>query len=202
MAKKVAPVRRASTAGGPAPRRDDVYAAARPKREIPAPREHHVEPRRPTTKKRFPKRDDGTTEQLKFCHKLVNELYRPKYSSFAYPFYEPVDTVKLEIPHYNKIVKKPMDMATMLTKLNNGEYPDARAFHADFKLMIKNCFAFNPAGTPVHQAGVELNEVFDEKWTALPSLYGESEDEGGEEDDSDNDHSSTCFFLTTNYAYY
>lgn len=195
VVKKVAPIaRRASTAAGPAPRREDSYSVARPKREIPPPREHHVpEPRRPTTttKKRFPKRNDGTTEQLRFCHKLLNELYRPKYSSFVYPFYEPVDTVKFEIPHYHKIVKKPMDMATMLTKLNNTEYPDARAFHADFKLMIKNCFAFNPSGTPVHQAGIELNELFDEKWNGLPSLYGETEDEGAEEDDSDNDQNST-----------
>jgi hypothetical protein len=122
--------------------------------------------------------------------KLVNDLYRPKYSAFAFPFYEPVDTVKLEIPQYYKVVKKPMDMATMLQKLNAHEYRDARAFHDDFKLMIRNCFAFNPAGTPVHQAGIELNEVFDEKWSHLPPLYGESDDDAVEEDESDNDTSS------------
>jgi hypothetical protein len=190
--KKAAPARRPSVAGGSYPRRDDSYVAARPKREVPLVRDQsfHAEPRRPQTKKRAPKRDDGTAEQLKFCMKLVNDLYRPKYSAFAFPFYEPVDTVKLEIPQYYKVVKKPMDMATMLQKLNAHEYRDARAFHDDFKLMIRNCFAFNPAGTPVHQAGIELNEVFDEKWSHLPPLYGESDDDAVEEDESDNDTSS------------
>lgn len=192
--KKVAPARRPSTAGGGSfTRRDDSYVAARPKREVPPPREQtfHAEPRRPPTKKRFPKRDDGTAEQLKWCTKLINDLYRPKYSAFAYPFYEPVDTVKLDIPQYHKIVKKPMDMATMLQKLNANEYRDSRAFYDDFKLMIRNCFAFNPAGTPVHQAGVELNEVFDEKWQQLPPLYGETDEEEVQEDESDNETSST-----------
>jgi hypothetical protein len=193
--KKGAPVRRPSTAGGTFPRRDDSYIAARPKREVPPPRdqrEYHEAPRRAPVKKRFPKRDDGTIEQLKFCTKLIQELYRPKYSSVASPFYDPVDYVKLDLPHYPKVIKKPMDMSTILHKLTIGEYVDARAFHADFKLMIKNCFAFNPAGTPVHQAGVALNEVFDERWASLPPLYGESDDEGEDGEESDNDHSSTC----------
>ncbi|KAG8830786.1 hypothetical protein FRC17_004244 [Serendipita sp. 399] len=197
--KKGVPVRRPSMAGSIHPRRDDSYASARPKREVPPPRDHrefHEQPRRPApVKKRFPKRDDGTVEQLKFCTKLINELYRPKYSSFAGPFYEPVDWVKLEIPHYPKVVKKPMDMATILSKLNNSQYPDAKAFHSDFKLMIRNCFNFNPEGTPVHQAGVELNDVFDEKWASLPPLYGETEDEELEEDDSDNDRSNAVMLM-------
>ena len=194
--KKGAPVRRPSTAGGSFPRRDDAYVAARPKREVPPPRDqrdYHEPPRRVPTKKRFPKRDDGTIEQLKFCTKLIQEFYRPKFSSIASPFYDPVDYVKLELPHYPKIIKKPMDMASMLSKLNNGEYQDARAFHADFKLMIKNCFTFNPAGTPVHQAGVALNEAFDERWASLPPLYGESDEEDQDGEESDNDHSSTCY---------
>jgi hypothetical protein len=197
----VAPVRRPSTAGASAPRRDDSYTSNRPKREIPPPREQRdfqPEPRRPPVKKRFPKRDDGTAEQLKFCIKLINDLYRPKYSHCAYPFYEPVDIVKLDIPQYPKIVKKPMDMSTMLQKLNTGEYSDAKGVYNDFKLMIKNCFAFNPAGTPVHQAGVELNEIFDEKWLGLPGLHGESDDEVGEDDESDNDHTSKALDLSPN----
>jgi Bromodomain len=188
-------VRRPSTAGSGFPRRDDSYVAARPKREVPPPRdqrEYHEAPRRAPVKKRFPKRDDGTIEQLKFCTKLIQELYRPKYSSIASPFYDPVDYVKLDLPHYPKVIKKPMDMSSILHKLTVGEYVDARAFHADFKLMIKNCFTFNPAGTPVHQAGVALNEVFDERWASLPPLYGETDDEGEDGEESDNDHSSTC----------
>ena len=92
------------------------------------------------------------------------------------------DPVKLEIPTYFKIVKKPMDLATMRKKLENHEYSNASKFFDDFKLMIRNCFAFNPAGTPVNQAGIELQRLFDEKWKNLPPLREASEGEEEEEE--------------------
>lgn len=81
-----------------------------------------------------------------------------------------------------------MDLSTIRKKLDNHEYPTAQKFHDDFKLMIRNCFAFNPLGTPVNQAGVELQRVFDEKWKNLPALREPSEDDDDEEeDDSEED---------------
>jgi len=52
-------------------------------------------------------------------------------------------------------------------------------------LVISNCFLYNPPGTPVHQAGLDLRKLFEEKWKGLPPLRVESEDE--EDDDSDDD---------------
>jgi bromodomain-containing factor 1 len=49
--------------------------------------------------------------------------------------------------------------------------------------MIRNCFAFNPAGTPVNQAGIELQRLFDEKWRGLPALHEPSDDEDDEDDE-------------------
>lgn len=97
------------------------------------------------------------------------------------------DIVALNIPHYPKIVKKPMDLSTMQDKISRSVYSDAKQFHADFKLMIKNCFLFNPVGTPVHDAGVALNELFDEKWQELPSLHPQETDDDDEESDMDQD---------------
>ncbi len=73
--------------------------------------------------------------------------------SFKSKFNMLLDWVKLEIPSYPKIIKKPMDLSTMKKKLDNGEYLNAGRFWDDFKLMIKNCFTFNPEGTVVNQAG-------------------------------------------------
>ena len=75
----------------------------------------------------------------------------------------------------------------MQDKLGRGVYSDAKQFHADFKLMIKNCFLFNPVGTHVHDAGVALNESFDEKWQELPSLHPQETDDDDEESDMDQD---------------
>lgn len=74
----------------------------------------------------------------------------------------------------------------MRGKIDTGAYPTADKFRDDLKLIISNCFLYNPPGTPVHHAGVELKKLFEEKWKGLPPLRPESEDEE-EEDDTDSD---------------
>ena len=98
----------------------------------------------------------------------------------------------MNIPQYAKIIKKPMDLSTMRKKLDNREYSNAGKFYEDFNLMIRNCMTFNPVGNPVHQAGVELQRLFEEKWANLPSLKtAVSEDEDDEEEeDSDEERAS------------
>ncbi|KAG7450287.1 Bromodomain-containing protein, partial [Guyanagaster necrorhizus] len=188
--KKAQPVRRASTSV-PVIRRNDNEAVGRPKREIhpPPPKDlpYADAPKKHRKARRV--KDDGTAEQLKFCSKILQDLSRKQHWDIASPFYEPVDWVNLDLPTYPKIVKKPMDMSTMRKKLENGDYPNAQKFCDDFKLMIRNCFAFNPQGTPVNTAGIELQRLFDSKWRALPPLHEVTDDEEDEEDISDDEHS-------------
>ena len=67
--------------------------------------------------------------------------------------------------------------------LDAGEYPNAaNFFFEDFKLMIRNCFVFNPAGTTVNQVGIDLQWLFDERWTHLLPLRDASDDEDEEYD--------------------
>ena len=91
----------------------------------------------------------------------------------------------------------------MRGKLESGAYHTAEKFRDDFKLIISNCNLYNPPGTIVHQAGVELKKLFEEKWKGLPPLRAESEDEEGD-DDSESDDERTrarmlfamlCFIL-------
>jgi Bromodomain len=82
-----------------------------------------------------------------------------------------------------------MDLSTMRSKLDSGAYSTAEKFRDDFKLIISNCFLYNPPGTPVHQAGAEIKKLFEEKWKGLPPLRPESEDE--DEDDSETDEERT-----------
>lgn len=98
------------------------------------------------------------------------------------------DWVKLDIPLYPKIIKKPMDLLTMRKKLTNGEYSSADEFHADFKLMIKNCYTFNPPATAVNDAGHALENLFDQKWQNLPPLHQDDSDESEEEEEEDDEH--------------
>lgn len=98
------------------------------------------------------------------------------------------------LPTYPRIVKKPMDLATIRKKLDNQEYPTAQKFYDDFKLMIRNCFLFNPSGTPVNLAGSELQRLFDEKWKNLPPLHEASEEEEDDEEESEEEHQRAWLF--------
>jgi len=104
----------------------------------------------------------------------------------ASPFQEPVDWQRLNIPSYPKIVKKPMDLSTMQTNLEEGKYANAQQFADDFSLMIKNCTLFNPVGTQVRVLGDELHRWFNDRWESLPPLKSVSDDDE-EEDDEDSD---------------
>ena len=73
----------------------------------------------------------------------------------------------------------------MQKKLEANEYSSAPKFFNDFKLMLNNCFSYNAAGTPVHNAGLDLQRVFDEKWAGLPPLHPTVSDEEEDEEDDE-----------------
>jgi hypothetical protein len=95
-----------------------------------------------------------------------------------------IDYIALGIPDYPKIVKRPMDLGTIRKKVDAAEYDSAAAFEADVRLVIDNCKLYNAPGTPVHMMGLQLERLFEEKWSQQPFYgdltYAESEpSEGG-----------------------
>lgn len=75
----------------------------------------------------------------------------------------------------------------MRKRLDHGEYPNPTKFFEDFKLMIRNCFLFNPPGTPVNQAGIDLQRLFDDKWKSLPQARSPQNDEYDDPADLDDE---------------
>ncbi|EQL35718.1 hypothetical protein BDFG_02654 [Blastomyces dermatitidis ATCC 26199] len=94
-----------------------------------------------------------------------DELHKKKHEPIALPFYYPVDPVALNIPTYHSIIKKPMDLQTVQTRLQTGQYENAKEMEADIRLIFKNCYKFNIPGDPTYNAGKSLEEVFDNKWS-------------------------------------
>ncbi len=173
--------------GVPLIRRDSTLDG-RPKREIhrPAPRDLPYANQKPK-KKKF-------QWELKFCEKVVNELLKPKYQQVNWPFLKPVDPVALNIPSYHSVVKKPMDLSTIKTKLDHGEYENAKDFEGHVRLMFKNCYLFNPDGDVINQSGRSLEAIFDQEWAkkrewvdANTPASGPQSPESSPEPDSDND---------------
>ena len=54
---------------------------------------------------------------------------------------------ELEVPGYSAIIKEPMDLGTMMKKVENKEYKNFIEFQKDFKLIAKNCLEFNGANS-------------------------------------------------------
>lgn len=155
----------------------------RPRREIhpPPPRDLPYNETKPHRRK--------NAAQLQFCRNVIKELQKKTHESYAFPFYRPVDPVALNIPDYYKIVKHPMDMSTIQGKLNNV-YSTADEFESDIRQMFRNCYKFNPVGTPVYNMGKRLEAVFDKKWQEKPTehhSYSSDESETESDDVDDNE---------------
>ncbi|KAG4301774.1 hypothetical protein PCK1_001750 [Pneumocystis canis] len=155
----------------------------RPRREIhpPPPRDLPYNETKPHRRK--------NAAQLQFCRNVIKELQKKTHESYAFPFYHPVDPVALNIPDYYKIVKHPMDMSTIQGKLNNV-YSTADEFESDIRQMFRNCYKFNPVGTPVYNMGKRLEAVFNKKWQEKPTehhTYSSDDSDTGSEDVDENE---------------
>ncbi|KAI9318354.1 Bromodomain-containing protein [Dichotomocladium elegans] len=92
-----------------------------------------------------------------FCMATLKSL---KKSRRAIAFLAPVDPVALNIPDYFDIVKHPMDLGTIETKLIHDQYSSLDAFKSDMELMFYNCHLYNHATDPVTQDAKKLEEIF------------------------------------------
>ncbi|EDO31845.1 predicted protein, partial [Nematostella vectensis] len=107
-----------------------------------------------------------TTNQLQFLLKTVLKgLWRHHH---AWPFREPVDAVKLNLPDYHTIIKKPMDLGTIKKKLENNEYPCAQECIEDFRLMINNCYTYNKPGDDIVLMCQSMDKLFHQKIAMMP----------------------------------
>ena len=64
----------------------------------------------------------------------------------SWPFVKPVDTIKLGLPDYHKLIKQPMDLATVKKRLENNYYWCGKECISDINLMFTNCYMYNKPG--------------------------------------------------------
>ncbi|KAF2839504.1 Bromodomain-containing protein [Patellaria atrata CBS 101060] len=151
--------------GVPLIRRDSA-ANDRPKREI------HRPPPRDLPYSHRPKKKKFSLE-LKFCETVQDEILKNKYKTIAWPFYDPVDPVALNIPTYHKVIKKPMDLSTISKNLKEGHYENAKSYYNDVKLMFDNCYKFNPETDEVNRVGKLFQKTFEEIWAGKQTWMDE-----------------------------
>ncbi|XP_065220138.1 histone lysine acetyltransferase CREBBP-like isoform X2 [Planococcus citri] len=88
------------------------------------------------------------------------------------PFREPVDPVELGVPNYFDVIKNPMDLSTIISKLNDGLYGDPWDFVNDVWLMFDNAWLFNLKSSCVYKCCTLLAELFRYEITPIMQSLG------------------------------
>lgn len=118
---------------------------------------------------------------MKQCETLLKRLMSHQY---GWIFNSPVDIVKLNIPDYYTIIKNPMDLGTVKSKISSGAYSSPLEFMADVRLTFKNAMVYNPQGSDAYIMADTLNKFFEMRWKSiekkLPRAGGEVLQENSE----------------------
>ncbi|KOS15680.1 histone acetyltransferase gcn5 [Malassezia pachydermatis] len=79
----------------------------------------------------------------------------------AWPFVAPVNAN--DVPDYYTVIKNPMDLSTMETKLENNQYETVDDMVKDAQLVFDNCKLYNPASSPYAKCAVKLEKFLYER---------------------------------------
>lgn len=63
------------------------------------------------------------------------------FTPHSLPFLHRVN--RKEVPDYYDVIKRPMDLSTMMKKLRSFVYLDRNQFLADLELIYDNCYTYN-----------------------------------------------------------
>ncbi|XP_011306065.1 bromodomain-containing protein 4A isoform X2 [Fopius arisanus] len=114
------------------------------------------------------KSKEKLSEALKSCNEILKELFSKKHSGYAWPFYKPVDAELLGLHDYHDIIKKPMDLGSVKTKMDSREYKTAQEFAGDVRLIFTNCYKYNPPDHDVVAMAKKLQDVFEMRFAKVP----------------------------------
>lgn len=105
---------------------------------------------------------------FKSCSSLLDKLMKHEY---GWVFNTPVDVKGLGLHDYYTIIKHPMDLGTVKTRLNRNWYKSPKEFAEDVRLTFHNAMTYNPAGQDVHVMAEILYKIFEDRWAIIESDY-------------------------------
>ncbi|CAI2371248.1 unnamed protein product [Moneuplotes crassus] len=101
----------------------------------------------------------------KLAIRIVKNL---KDSEGGWMFKDPVDIKKDLCPDYYQVIKKPMDLSTVLKKIKNNDYEQMQEYLDDLRLIFNNCILYNGDGSTY---GIAANSMLT-KLDCLMDKYG------------------------------
>ncbi|XP_073001515.1 transcription factor GTE7-like [Typha latifolia] len=95
---------------------------------------------------------------MKKCGQILTKLMKHKKSVW---FNSPVDVVGMGLHDYHQIIKHPMDLGTVKSRLNKGFYSSPMEYAADIRLTFNNALLYNPQGHEVHKLADQFLRLFE-----------------------------------------
>ncbi|KAK3446136.1 hypothetical protein EUGRSUZ_A01894 [Eucalyptus grandis] len=108
------------------------------------------------------------TKFFKSCSSLLDKLMKHEY---GWVFNTPVDVKGLGLHDYYSIIKHPMDLGSVKTRLNRNWYKSPKEFAEDVRLTFRNAMTYNPEGQDVHVMAEILYKIFEDRWAIIESDY-------------------------------
>ncbi|XP_076944756.1 transcription factor GTE4-like [Bidens hawaiensis] len=100
------------------------------------------------------------------CSSLLQRLMKHKH---GWVFNEPVNAKLLGLHDYHDIIKHPMDLGTVKSRLAQNFYKTPGEFADDVRLTFHNAMTYNPRGQDVHVMAEQLSDIFEERWVVIES---------------------------------
>lgn len=111
---------------------------------------------------------NSSSKVFKSCSSLLNKLMKSK---GCWWFNEPVDVKTLGLVDYFTIIKNPMDLGTVKSRLSTNRYKTPQEFAEDVRLTFQNAMTYNIEGNEVHSFAKQLLKMFEDKWSVIEADY-------------------------------
>merc|ERR1712083_951180 len=93
-----------------------------------------------------------------------------------------------ELPDYYEVIRKPVDISKILTKIEDGKYDDMDMMARDFDLLCLNTQKYNEDGSLIHEDSIVLQSVFTNAREKLQTEWNENDDKEEEADEEASSH--------------
>lgn len=110
---------------------------------------------------------DTLSPAMKECHGVITAIKKHQY---AWVFNKPVDPVAQKLTDYLDIIKKPMDLGTVLNNIENGVYSTPEEMASDVRLVFTNALTYNPPDSEVAIMANSLSTTFEKKFAAMKNV--------------------------------
>lgn len=111
------------------------------------------------------KKTVASDDEVQKCIQGLDELLKLQE---AEPFAEPVNWKELGLFDYPKIIKRPMDLATIRNRAKTGKYADGWDFAEDMRLVWENAKTYNRPGSGIFLVAEQLQDIWEKKFKGIP----------------------------------